>query len=222
LPEQRDPPQSTATSGDGELSLGTTIVGVTTPEAVVLASDQRASLGRMVSSKSVQKISPVGEDAALAFTGSVSGAQSLTQQLRQERRLYEIRRGREMSVDALATLTGNVMRETPRRVQHLLAGVGDDGPQLYTFDAGGAALTQPFAADGSGGQTAYGVLEAGYDEHLSVTAARELAADAISAATERDLASGNGLCLAVLDGGSVEVETSDDYDSAAAGSSSAS
>ncbi|MFB6176606.1 MAG: proteasome subunit beta [Halobaculum sp.] len=206
---------------DAETSLGTTIVGVRTDERVVLASDQRASLGGMVSSKSVQKIEPVGDGVALAFTGSVSGAQSLTAELRQERRLYETRRGKSMSVGALATLTGNLMREQPRRVQHILGGVDDDGAQLYSFDGGGAALEHPFVAGGSGGQTAYGVLEAGYDDDFSLDAAKELASDAIRAATERDLASGNGLCLAVLEDGPVTVETFDGYDSAAESSAGA-
>lgn len=210
-PSQSDGAERAGT--DAETSLGTTIVGVAADERVVLASDQRASLGGMVSSKSVQKIEPVGDGVALAFTGSVSGAQSLTAELRRERRLYETRRGQSMSVDALATLTGNLMREQPRRVQHILGGVDSDGGHLYSFDGGGAALEHPFVADGSGGQTAYGVLEAGYDDDLSLDAAVELASDAIRAATERDLASGNGLCLAVLDGGPVTVETFDGYDS---------
>lgn len=199
---------------EAEASLGTTIVGITAGDRVVLASDQRASLGPMVSSKSVEKISPVGEGAALAFTGSVSGAQSLAQQLRQERKLYEIRRSRDMSVAALATLTGNVMHEQPRRVQHILGGVDGDGAHLFTFDGGGGTLEQPFAADGSGGQTAYGVLEAEYEDDISVERATTLAADAIRAATERDLASGDGLCLAVIDGGPVAVATTDGYDPA--------
>lgn len=100
------------------------------------------------------------------------------------------------------------MASQPRRVQHLLAGVGDDGPRLYSFDANGGALDQPFAADGTGGQTAYGVLEAAYEEGIDRDAARRLAARAVRAATERDLASGNGLCLAVLDGSEPTVDRS--------------
>jgi len=111
-----------------EASLGTTIVGivatgdtttdaVTTDaddgpwtgrtgavdgDAVVLASDRRASLGRMVSSKRARKVHRIGDAAALAFTGSVSGAQALVADLDAERRLYELRRGTEMSTTALA------------------------------------------------------------------------------------------------------------------------
>jgi proteasome beta subunit len=111
------------------------------------------------------------------------------------------------------------MASQPRRVQHLLAGVGDEGPRLYSFDANGGALDQPFAADGTGGQTAYGALEAAYEDGIDRDAARRLAARAVRAATERDLASGNGLCLAVLDGSEPTVETFDDYDPASADAS---
>lgn len=211
------------TPAEGEQSLGTTVVGVVASEAVVLASDRRASLGTTVSSKSVEKLVPVGDGAALAFTGSVSGAQDLAATLQSERTLYETRRDTRMSVAALASLTGTEMREQPRGVRHLLGGTDAEGPQLYSFDRGGAALAHPFAADGSGAGTAYGVLEAGFESELPVDDARSLAAAAVRAATERDLASGNGLCLATIDTGPVEVETfpgygpADEWQSAPAG-----
>ncbi|QLG62416.1 Ntn hydrolase family protein [Halorarum salinum] len=193
-----------------ETEFGTTIVGLVADGRVVLASDRRASVGGMVSSKRAEKVFPVGDRAALAFTGVVGDAQALVPKLESEVRLYETRRGRRLSVPALATLTRNVMGEDPVRVQHLLAGVDADGPHLYSFDAGGAALEQPYAADGSGGPTAYGVLENGYDAELELADARAVAADAVAAASERDLASGNGLNVAVVADGDVSVDRYDD------------
>ena len=193
-----------------ETEFGTTVVGLVADGRVVLASDRRASLGGMVSSKSADKVFPVGDRAALAFTGAVGDAQALVPRLETELRLYETRRNRRMSVPALATLTANTMRENPLRVQHVLGGVDAGGPHLFTFDAAGGVLEQAYAADGSGGPTAYGLLEDGYREDLSSDEARSLAARAVAAASERDLASGDGLNLAVVDGDRVDLERYDD------------
>ncbi|MFC7070751.1 proteasome subunit beta [Halobaculum lipolyticum] len=217
-------------TGPGEASLGTTIVGIVastdtvdsgpTPDgaangpaagdAVVLASDRRASLGRMVSSKDVEKVHPIGDAAALAFTGSVSGAQALVADLDAERRLYELRRGRRMSATALAGYAASAMRQQPYGVQHLLGGVDGDGAHLFTFDAGGSVLAQPFAADGSGGPFAYGTLEAGYVAGMRVDEAERLAARAVAAASERDTASGNGLQLVTVTADGVDSRVYDD------------
>ncbi|MFC7096001.1 proteasome subunit beta [Halobaculum marinum] len=214
-------------STPGEASLGTTIVGIVARtdsftsdppagstradgDAVVLASDRRASLGRMVSSKDAQKVHPLGETAALAFTGSVSGAQALVADLDTERRLYELRRGQRMSTTALAGYAAAAMRQQPYGVQHLLGGVDGDGARLFTFDAGGSILEQPFAADGSGGPFAYGTLEAGYEPGMAVADAERLAARAVAAASERDTASGNGLQLVTLTPDGVDDRVYDD------------
>ena len=221
----------------GEASLGTTIVGIVARtdtndagavprgddgapsdaggDAVVLASDRRASLGRMVSSKDAEKVHPIGRSAALAFTGSVSGAQALVADLDAERRLYELRRGRAMSTTALAGYASTVMRRQQYGVQHLLGGVDDEGARLLTFDAGGSVLAQPFAADGSGGPFAYGTLEAGYEDGIGVADAETLAARAVAAASERDTASGNGLQLVTVTADGVDARVYDDPAAAA-------
>lgn len=194
-----------------ETEFGTTIVGLVADGGVVLASDRRASAGGMVSSKRARKVFRVGDRAGLAFTGAVSGAQTLVPRLENELRLYELRRGRRMSVTALAGLAGGLMREERFGVQHLLGGVDADGPRLYGFDAGGAAIEHAFAADGSGGPTAYGLLEADYEAGMPLDAARSLAARSVAAACERDLASGNGLRIATFTGDDdPEIATYDD------------
>ena len=195
---------------DGETEFGTTIVGLVADGGVVLASDRRASVGGTVSSKRAKKVFEIGDRAGLAFTGAVAGAQALVGRLENEVRLYELRRNRRMSVDALAALAGNVMRGERFGVQHLLGGVDADGPRLYGFDAGGATLEHAFAADGSGGPTAYGLLEAEYGSGMGLADARSLAARSVAAACERDLASGNGLRVTTFTGDGAETNVYDD------------
>ena len=199
---------------------GTTVVGVRTPEAVVLAADRRASLGgRFVSNKNTDKIERVHPRAAVGLSGSVGGVQALARRVRAESDLYDARRGGPPTVTALATLTGDLIRGVPAQV--LLGGVDGEGSggafeepasgaggdaHLYELDGGGAVSPAEYAAVGSGLQVAYGTLEGRAEGVETVEAAREVAADAVAAASERDTASGNGLTLATITGAGVETE----------------
>lgn len=178
---------------------GTTVVGLTTDDAVVLAADRRASLGgRFVTSKEVRKVEQVHPTAAVAFSGSVGHIQGFVRTLRTEATLYEDRRGHPMSVSALSTLAGNLLRTNPLRVTPVLGGVDDEGARLFGMDQGGGVLGDEYAAAGSGTQLAYGVLERRYDPDAAVESARETAAAAVATASERDTASGDGLTLATV------------------------
>jgi len=192
-----------ATAHDGPkgavAETGTTIVGVTTDDATVLAADRRASLGgRFVASKSVEKIDEVHPTAAVAGSGSVGGLQQFVSTLRAEASLYEQRRGESMSLTALSTLAGNLLAQLPLPVVPLLGGVDADGPAVYQLDPGGGVMETPYAAGGSGMQVAYGVLEREFEAGLGQEAATDVAARAVAAATERDTASGDGLTVATL------------------------
>jgi proteasome beta subunit len=186
---------------------GTTIVGVAAEDAVVLAADRRASLGgRFVSSKDTRKVEAVHPTGAVALSGAVGHIQQFTRVLRAETRLYENRRDEAPSMDALATLAGNLLRSAPLRVTPLLGGVDDQGAHVYTVDDGGGVLADDYAAGGSGMQLAYGVLEQEYDTDSSVADARTTAARAVENASERDTASGNGLTVATVTESGVEFD----------------
>jgi proteasome beta subunit len=193
---------------------GTTIAGVTTDDAVVLAADRRASVGggRFVTNKNTRKVESVHPSAAAALSGTVGHLQRFVRLLRAESSLYEDRRGEPIPVEALGTLAGNVLRTSHLAIQPLVGGVDDDGPHLFEMDGGGGVLEDRYAAGGSGMQLAYGVLERRYADGLAIEDARRLAADAIDAASERDTASGNGLTVATVTADGVEVA---EYDAAA-------
>jgi proteasome beta subunit len=199
----------TTADGARAAKTGTTTVGFAAADGVVLAADRRASLGGgFVANKDVSKIEQVGPSAAVTISGSVGAAQTLVRQLRAEASLYENRRGRPMSVSALATAAGDALRGHP--VGLVLGGVDDGGPRVYELDGGGGVLADDYAATGSGMQLAYGVLERRYDPDGSLDDAAATAAAAVDAASERDTASGNGLTLARVTVEGVDVRTSAD------------
>ena len=193
---------------------GTTIVGLTTEDGVVMAADQRASLGgRFVSNKNVQKVEEIQPNAALTISGSVGGAQAFIRTLRAEANLYEARRGEYMSINALSTMASNLLRGGPYFiVVPLLGGVDDEGGHVYSLDPSGSSLSDDYSAQGSGMPYALGVLEQDYEDDLSTEEARRVAARAIKSAVERDTASGNGIHLVEITRDNVDIQGYEEFD----------
>ncbi|MEE6209424.1 proteasome subunit beta [Salarchaeum sp. III] len=186
---------------------GTTVVGVVADESVVLAADQRASIGgRVVTNKHVRKVEPVHPTAAAALSGTVGHLQQFVRVLRAETRLYADRRDTDPSMTALSTLAGNVLRNSGLQVSPLLGGVDDTGGHIFEVDGAGGVLRDTYAAGGSGMQLAYGALEDAYRDNLTTEDARAVAASAVESASERDTASGNGVTVATVTREGVQVE----------------
>lgn len=201
-------------SEDHVNSTGTTTIGIATDEGVIIGTDMRASMGgRFVSSKDIQKVEQIHPTAALTLVGSVGGAQSFVRSLRSEASLYETRRGSPMGIPALATLAGNFARNGPFRAIHpILGGVDEAGSHVYSIDPAGGVIADDYTVTGSGTQFAYGVLEDGYADALSLTDARSLAARAVKSAVERDTGSGDGIYLAEITIDGVDIHGYKDFE----------
>ncbi|ARS88782.1 archaeal proteasome endopeptidase complex subunit beta [Natrarchaeobaculum aegyptiacum] len=193
---------------------GTTTIGITTDDGVVIATDMRASLGgRFVSNKNVQKVEQIHPTGALTMVGSVGGAQSFISSLRAEVNLFESRRGEHMSINALATLAGNFARGGPFFAIHpILGGVDDEGSHVYSIDPAGGVMEDDYTVTGSGMQLAYGHLEQAYEDDLSNDEAMTIAARGIKSAAERDTGSGNGVFLCEITDEGVEIHGHNDFE----------
>ncbi|WP_135302052.1 archaeal proteasome endopeptidase complex subunit beta [Haloarcula amylovorans] len=196
---------------------GTTTVGISTDDGVIIATDRRASLGgRFVSNKNVQKVEQIHPTAALTLVGSVGGAQSFIRSLRSEANLYEVRRDEPLSIHALATLAGNFARGGPFfAINPILGGVDAEGSHVYSIDPAGGVLKDKYTVTGSGTMVATGTIEGEYDPEMDLEDARNLAIRAVEAAAERDTGSGNGVVIAEVTADGVDIDRFDDYDSAA-------
>ena len=186
---------------------GTTTIGISTADGVVVATDMRASLGgRFVSNKNVQKVEQIHPTGALTLVGSVGGAQSFIRTLRAEVNLYEARRGEHMSMKALSTLAGNFARGGPFfAINPILGGVDEDGSHVYSIDPAGGVMKDDYTITGSGLTVAYGTLEDRYEPDMSIEEAQRAAGAGIKAAAERDTGSGNGIYVATVTHDGVDI-----------------
>jgi len=86
-----------------------------------------------------------------------------------------------------------------RQVQLLLGGYDDvEGPSLYYLDLYGTVTREKYMATGSGSPVAFGVLETGFKENMSVEEAVDLAVKAVNAALMRDGFTGEGIDVLVI------------------------
>ncbi len=184
-----------------ELKTGTTTVGLIAKDCVVLASDQRATMGFLIANKTAKKIFKITDRIGATIAGSVADAQSIMDLLSAEAKLFEIQRGRPIRVKALTRLLSNIMFQGRGlyMLQCVVGGYDDEGAQVYFTDYVGSVIPDKFVSTGSGSPVALGVLEVGYKEDLTKKKGIELGVRAVAAAIERDAASGNSILVSVID-----------------------
>ncbi|MCK4967585.1 MAG: proteasome subunit beta [Candidatus Aenigmarchaeota archaeon] len=183
------------------MKTGTTTVAMVCKDGVVLAADQKATMGHLVASKKARKVHEITDKMAMTIAGSVGDAQALIRILRAEMQLYELQE-KNGSIKAAATLLANILRGayksyTPEMVQLVLGGFDKTGAHLYSLDAaGGLSEEEDYAFSGSGSVIAVGVLEDSYSKDMTTKQGVDLLLRSIKAARERDVFSG-GLLMNV-------------------------
>ena len=181
---------------------GTTTVGIVCSDGVVLATEQRATMGNFIASKTAKKIYQIDDLVAMTTAGSVGDAQQIVRVISVESKLYKMRRKEPMTIKGLTTLLSNMLsgqRYYPLMVQLLVGGYDKNGPAIYSLDALGGNIEETKAvATGSGSPMAYGVLEDRYKEGMSTEEGVELAVRALHNAMKRDSASGENIDVVVI------------------------
>jgi len=184
------------------LKTGTTTVGLVCKDAVVLGTDQRATMSYFVASKTAEKLHQIQEHLWMTIAGSVADAQYLIDVLKAETTLYQLRKEIKIKIRTAGQMLSNVLYQSkmnPYQVGHILGGVTEEeGPVLLDLGAYGSILPDKFCSIGSGQNFSYGVLEAKYKDNLSPEEGKEIVKKAITSSIIRDMASGNGIDVVVI------------------------
>jgi proteasome beta subunit len=191
---------------ENQLKTGTTTVGLTCKDGIVLAADMRATAGNMIVDKRAEKLHLITDDFAVTIAGTVSDAQLMIKLIRAELKLKEMRTGKSPSAKEAANLLAGMQYSSIRRpsmlpgIAHFLMGGRDSlGVHLYDlFPDGSVTRIKDYVSSGSGSVFAYGVLETQYDSNMTTEEGVELAIKAINTALQRDSCSGNGINIMVV------------------------
>ncbi|MEX2681696.1 MAG: proteasome subunit beta [Candidatus Sigynarchaeota archaeon] len=200
-------------SKEHALRTGTTTLGMVVKDAVILAADKRATEGAFIASKTANKIHPISKSIAMTIAGAVADAQCLIDLMNAEARLYELKHGKMAPVNTIVKILANELYRAkypfPYEVQHIVGGVDVEGPKLYDVGGDGSILKEMYTSTGSGSVYAYGVLEDGYKEGMTIEEGIELAKKAIKASISRDIFTGNGIDILVITKDGIEKRTID-------------
>jgi proteasome beta subunit len=181
--------------------LPSTAVGIKLNDGVILAAERRLSYGGYVLSKSAKKVHIIGR-FGIAGAGLFGDLQALTRIMNAEIKYYELYNEKPISTKAAAKLLSIILYQykyMPFISEILFAGVDNGIPQLYVLDPLGSLLDDVYAAVGSGARVAIGVLEAEYDQNMPLDKGKEIAIKSIKASIERDVTSGDGIDILILD-----------------------
>jgi len=180
---------------------GTTTMGLVCRDGIVLGTDTRATLGTFVAHKKAKKVYPIDEHVAMTIAGGVADAQTVVEVLRANSKLYKFEKGLPIPISAVARLAANILfssRYYPFILQSIIGGVDDLGSHIFALDPLGSVTEEKCVSTGSGSPVAYGVLEPGYKEGMSVKEAIPLVVRAVNSAMKRDSASGDSFDVAVV------------------------
>jgi proteasome beta subunit len=180
---------------------GTTTLGMVCKDGVVMATETRATMGTLIAHKTTKKLYQIDNHLGLATAGLVGDLQILARYLNAEANLYRLKRDQKIPVKSAATLMSNILNQRkfyPYYVQLVLAGFDNSGAHVYSLDAAGGAIPDKYTAGGSGSPYVFGVLEDTYKDGLSTDEGVDIAVRAITAAKNRDSASGGMINIAVI------------------------
>ena len=183
---------------DEALKTGTTTIGIKCRDGVIMASDQRATMGNMVAHKGVRKVYPLSDNIGMTIAGVVGDAQLMVRYMQSEIALYSIKKGSPMSVNAAATLVANIIRQG-FYLGLIVGGYDSTGGHVFSIDGAGGYIEDNVVSVGSGSVFALGALEAGYKDGMTKDEGIALAITALNSAIRRDSASGDGMIIAWID-----------------------
>ena len=181
---------------------GTTTVGIKAKDGVVLCADMRASAGYFIANNNTMKIQQLDLHAGMTMAGGVADAQNITDILRYHSNLHRIQKQEPIPIKSLTRLASLIFHQNrgyPFIADILVGGYDNKGPALFNIDMFGSVEEKSYVTTGSGSPVAYGLLEEEYREDLSVEDAKGIALRAVKAAITRNIGTGDGINVAIID-----------------------
>jgi proteasome beta subunit len=188
-----------ATATDLAIPHGTTVVAVRYADGVVMAGDRRATMGNIISHRSIEKVFPADRHSGVAIAGAAGPAMEMVKLFQLQLEHYEKVEGAALSLDGKANQLSQMVRgHLPIAMQGmavvpLFAGYDTLRRlgRIFQYDVTGGRYEETnFATTGSGGMLASTVIKVGFSEDMPAASAIDLAIDALFRAADDDSATG--------------------------------
>jgi len=161
------------------IKLGSTAIGITTSEGVVLAVEKRVT-SPLIEPSSIEKIMEVDTHMGCAMSGLIADSRTMIDRARVEAQNHWFTYNERMSVESVSQAVSNLAlafgeddneagaMSRPFGVALLFAGVDEKGPQLYHMDPSGTFIEYNAKAIGSGSEGAQQSLQEVYHKSLTL------------------------------------------------------
>lgn len=176
-----------------KLKTGTTTVGLIGSDCVVLAADQRASLGHIAYDEEAQKVYSITSHIGVTNAGSVGDSLTIIRYMKSHAAMYEIERNTKMTVKALSTFLSNILnanRYYPYISQFIIGGYNGKPGLFEVTPDGGMLERNKYCVSGSGTEFALATIDGSYKIGMNQDDTIALAVRAVNASRARDVMSG--------------------------------
>ena len=167
------------------VKMGATAIGIKTKEGVLLAVEKKLSL---MDSTSVEKIMEIDYHVGCASSGIAGDAKTLADHARVEAQNHKFTFNEPMKIEAITQSIADLAihfgegsegqeqrpMSRPYGVSLLVAGVDENGPQLYVSDPAGTYLEYKAWAIGSAAEGATYSLKESYNDEITLREAEKL------------------------------------------------
>jgi len=185
------------------LKTGTTIVGLTYKDGIVLGADTRSTNGPIVADKNCEKVHYIAPNIYCCGAGTAADTENTTEIISSQLALHRLNTGRQSRVGTACKMLKHLLFKYQGHVSAylVLGGVDVEGFHLYTIHAHGSVDKLPYVTMGSGSLAAMAMFEAGYKDNLERQEAIDLVEKAVSAGIFNDLGSGSNVDINVIERG---------------------
>lgn len=184
------------TNGEA-LKTGTTTIGIKLKDGVVLASDQRATMGNLIAHSDVQKVYRLADNIGMTIAGVVGDAQLMVRYMQSEISIYSMKKGAPMTVNAAATYIAGAMRQG-FYLGLIVGGYDKTGGHIISIDGAGGYIEDKYTSVGSGSVFALGALEAVVKDDMTRDEGIDAAITGLNAARRRDNCTGDGMLVSFI------------------------
>lgn len=179
---------------------GTTIVGITIKDGIVLGADTRATEDTTVADKNCEKIHYISPNIYCCGAGTAADTEMVTQLISSKLALHQLYTNRQVRVCTANTMLKQYLFRYQGYVGAalILGGVDTTGPHLHQIYPHGSTDKLPFTTMGSGSLAAMAVFESRWKPDMSEEEGIQLVRDAIAAGIFNDLGSGSNVDVCVI------------------------
>jgi len=161
------------------IKLGSTAIGIKTPEGVVLAVEKRVT-SPLIIPQSIEKIVEIDSHISCAMSGLIADAKTLIDKARVEAQNHWFSYDEKMSVESVTQAVSDLAlafsdqddevyaMSRPFGVALLFAGVDETGPHLFHLEPSGTFLEYEAKAIGSGSEGAQQNLQDIYHKTMTL------------------------------------------------------